>query len=243
MQLAEGWNAWATRAVECVLANATFPTEESETVELMQTTGGRLSVAERMARPHRPREWLDEMGAGLDDVPAEVADRVRSLLRSWLTGRINRIANVYVIMGMMLRDVLNSCTLHDVPHHSEAEAQRRATDIQQKLEEWLDRNHRMEHFPRQPALLHQALLLAVQMDELDFDQIREPDQDTQWRETEEMHLMFRINNLVQARLPPEGRERSRRIGLLEQALRNQVGSESRHLRRLGIALMVFKWWD
>ena len=144
---------------------------------------------------------------------------------------------MHVAMGMMLRDVLHSCTLQGDPHPQEREAQRLAQKIQESIEAWLDRNHRMDLFPRQHALLHQAITMAVEMDSMDFDQIPTSEISRQARDHEETHLMVRVNNMVRTYLTgrSEG-ERMRRLRLIEEAVRNQLGSESRHLRRLGVAL-------
>ena len=245
MPLPPFWPLWVQRAIQGVLCDSATvlvdegtPVEENEpeVLGLMQTTGGRLTLAERLSRPHRPREWIHALGRDLDGTWPEVSERVRALLRQWLVSRVNRIGGVFAVMGMMIRDVADACSLTDGSQVPDVEALRLAGEIQQRMEAWLERNHRSELFARQPALLQQAIFLAVQIDELDFDQIPVLDDELRRMEHEEVQVMYNINNLVRRVLPREEEERSRRIRLLEEAVRNQLGSESRHLRRLGVAL-------
>ena len=242
MPLPPFWTLWVQRAIHGVLCDSAAvlvdegtPLEENEpeVLGLMQMTGGRLTLAERLSRPHRPREWIHALGRDLDGTSPEVSDRVRALLRQWLVSRVNRIGGVFAVMGMMIRDVADACSLTDGSQIPDVEAQRLASEIQQRMEAWLERNHRSELFARQPALLQQAIFLAVQIDELDFDQIPVLDDELRRMEHEEVQVMYNINNLVRRVLPREEEERSRRM----EAVRNQLGSESRHLRRLGVALL------
>ena len=140
--------------------------------------------------------------------------------------KVNSIAGSTVVVGMMIRDVLRECTLLPFMETVEAEAQRLAAEIQQDIEDYLSRAHRSEQFAAQPWLLHQALLMAVRVDEMDLERLPVEDQEQQRREHEEVHLMFRANQLVRQHLPQ----------VIMEALRNQIGSEARHLRRLAIGL-------
>ena len=204
----------------------TVPVDEAS---LMQMDGGRLSASARLAMTRRPREWIRALAERLDE-------RVRVLLRSWLTTRLNRVAGTTVTVGMMIRDVLHECVDHPVEAAAEREAQRLAQEIQRDVEGYLDRAHRHDLLTSQQWLLHQSLLLAVRVDELDRDRAPMTDEQLERREHEEVHLMFRANQAVRNVLPREGQERARRIRLVTEALQSQIGSESRHLRRLAIAL-------
>ena len=66
-----------------VIVKERAPVEENEpeVLGLMQTTGGRLTLAERLSRPHRPREWMHALGR---DLPGGVGQGIRALLRQWL---------------------------------------------------------------------------------------------------------------------------------------------------------------
>ena len=174
------------------------------------------------------------MGASLDDADPQGAQRVRSLMRSWLTARLKRIACTTVVMGLMIRDVLHECTTIDLEQPAERHAQRRAAAIQQSLEQFLERVHRHDHYSSQSMLLHQALLQAVQIDEMDYDQVPMEDAEPQRRELEE--VVFRTNNAVRSFLQVDTAERGRRVRLITEALQSQLGLESRHLRRLGIGV-------
>ena len=207
-----------------------------ETSCLMQVTGSRMSHSVRAAQPHRPREWLRALGPRLEGLAPATASRVRALLRQWLTMRINRIAGSTVVVGIMIRDVLHECTLLPPVESVEVEAQRIAEEIQQDIEAYLGRVHRSEQFATQPWLLHQALVMAVRVDEMDLDRLPMVDQDQQQREHEEVHLMFRANQLVRQHLPREGSERARRIQVIMESVRSQIGAEARHLRRLAVGL-------
>ena len=110
------------------------------------------------------------------------------------------------MMGMMIRDVADACSLTDGSQVPDVEAQRLAGEIQQRIEAWLERNHRSELSARQPALLQQAIFLAVQIDELDLDQIPVLDDELRRMEHEEVQVMFNINNLVRRVLPREEAE-------------------------------------
>ena len=72
--------------------------------------------------------------------------------------------------------------------------------------------------------------MAVRVDEMDLERLPVEDQEQQRREHEEVHLMFRANQLVRQHLPREGSERARRIQVIMESLRNQIGSEDRHVQ-------------
>ena len=118
----------------------------------------------------------------MDELPPEVGRRVRALMRLWLTRRINIVASTTVVMGMMIRDVLHECTLTPPSETVEAESQRLAAEIQRDIEVFLNRVHRADHYAVQPWLLHQSLLMATRVDEMDFDRIPMEDHELRQRE-------------------------------------------------------------
>ena len=69
---------------------------------MMQASGRRLTASDRSTRPRRPAEWL-EARALFERLPRVVAERVRSLLRAFVTSAANRVGFVFVELGMMLR--------------------------------------------------------------------------------------------------------------------------------------------
>ena len=236
------WCEWLQRAETRIYEDSALRTQgardvdgpvDSEDASLMQTSGRRLTLAERMTRPRRPAEWV-EARAVIDRLPRLVAERVRALLRSFLTNLVNGMGFIYVELAMMLRDVLHDSALEPPPGRHEATAQATASHIQAAIRAYIDRNRQADHRTSQPMLLHAALRLAMGVDEMDPSLLEagaggEGD-------IEEVHLMFRVNNAVREVLPREGSERCRRLSLIMRAVSNQIGSDARHLRRLCMGL-------
>ena len=246
--LAPFWRDWAMRLETRVMEDAAFPDflarlregharedESDDVTGLMQTGGRRLSAADRAVRPRRPNEWM-EARTIIDRLPRTVAERVRTILRNFLTGRVNRVGFIYVEMGMMLRDVLYDTSVDTLSRSQEDTAQNAAMQIQRVVESYVDRNFRMELRVMQHFLLQESLRMALAVDEMNTTRLPEHGLQDGQDELEAVHLMFRVNNAVRANLPDTREERSRRVGLTMRALANQIGSEARHLRRLCISL-------
>ena len=172
----------------------------------MQTAGRRQTAIDRAVRPHRPQDWARAMQE-LRELPPEMADRVRSNLRGWLTARTSRTACVNAVMGMILRDVVSGCSLYQLPEASEKEAQQRAEKIRKMVEEYLGRVHRHDQFVHQPGLVQESLLTAVRMDETDLERMP-AELEGEARELEEVHLMYQVNNAVRRHLPVAQGDRS-----------------------------------
>ena len=90
--------------------------------------------------------------------------------------------------------------------------------------------------PVQPHLIQEALRQAVRLDELDLSLYPIEDSERTATELEEVHLMFRANNMIREHLASDSTARGWQVRLLLRAVRNQMGSAARHLLRLGICL-------
>ena len=93
----------------------------------MQSGGRRLNAVDRSTRPRRPTEWL-EARALFERLPRVVADRVRALLRVFITNAANRVGYVFAELGMMLRDVLYHNAIGPLHGAQETLAQNTGTD-------------------------------------------------------------------------------------------------------------------
>ena len=206
-------------------AQMTGPTTgtSSDEAVLMQTGGRRLTNSERSARPRRPQEWLELM-TRIKRLMPDQGNKVLSLLKVWITSRINRVGHMFVA----LRDTIHACMDTLVPDSVDCKAIELANAAIQNLEAFLDRNHRSDMLPTQPQLVQEALRQAVRIDELDLSLYPVEESKRTATELEEVHLMFRANNLI--------RERMWQIRVLLRAVRQQMGLAARHLRRLGICL-------
>ena len=207
---------------------------EEDHAWLMQLGGRRQTAVDRALRPRRPREWMEAMRS-LEGLPCDVAARVRSLLRAWLNARLNRVASVNVVLAMMLRDVAQGGLLGDLAPDLERTAQNNFVTIRRDIEAYLDRNHQHDHFPHQAGLVQEALRQAVHINETDFESMP-AEVDLVARDMEEIHLMFHANGVVRRLLLNNPGQRRQRLRMLMQALRQQLGGEARHLRRMSICL-------
>ena len=240
------WSTWTTRVLERLRETSTFAVEEGAHMRyglstpedatcLMQSGGRRLPMSARLVRPARPREWQQVL-AELSRLPPMVADRAKAIVRAWITARINRVASVCVSLGQMLRDVLHYSSLDVLPPALEQQASQSASESRLRLQEWFDRCCGMDLFATQPFLIQEAIRLALQVDEMNLTLLPFTDSEAEQNELEEVHLMFRINNVVREALEGPPQERARRLQVLLQALRHSMGSEARHLRRIGVSL-------
>ena len=74
------------------------------------------------------------------------------------------------------------------------------------------------------------------MDGTDIDLMPVTDDYQARLDNEEVHLMYHANNQVRRWLQAQPSERTRRLTLLTRAVQEQLGSEARHLRRMGVVL-------
>ena len=243
MPLPAFWQAWAEMAVSRILSNATFEADaetvgacsgDETEVSLMQVEGRRLTMGERQVRPRRPREWLAFVQVLSERAP-RIVERVHQAMRSWLVRRVTRVGYVFYSLGLMLRD-----TLHAVEPALSGDDEREADElirgIQQQLEDYPDRNHRWDLAANVPLLVQDCLRQAVRLDELDTELYPVDEGSHQARGQEEVRLMYVVNNLVRSRLPRDPGTRAGCVRLLIQTVRAMLGSEARHLRRMGICL-------
>ena len=239
------WRTWIARVTERLREDTEhFPSSSTsvaasestgEDHSLMQTSGRRLTGPERALRPRRPQEWADIVQRLRSLLPA-VASRVLTIARSWITSRINTVGHVFVSLGLMLRDTLNTNEDVDVPAAVDVRAREVAGAAVESLNQWMDRHLRMDLRPTHQYLVQEAIRQAVKMDEVDLSLFPTSDEDRASIDLEEVHLMYRTNNLIRDRLDPDTRTRENQIGMLHDALKQQIGTSARHLRRLGICL-------
>ena len=161
--------------------------------------------------------------------------RARSILRRWLTERTDRHGQTFVQLGLMLRDVATDCVLAPLAPDQEQLAVQEAERVLQDVCDLLQRRHDAALGARQPALVHEALLLAIRMDEMDVDLMPLPTPD-QVRVENEVQLMIYANQIARHAIQGPPGVRSRRLRRLLRALEAHIGSESRHLRRMGVIL-------
>ena len=102
------------------------------------------------------------------------------------------------------------------------------------LQECLDRRHATVMGARQPVLVHEAVLFAIQMNETDLDLTPITDQVQEMLDSEEVNLMHNANNIVRRLAVGDPGERARKVRLLLKAVQSQLGSEARHLGRVGV---------
>ena len=130
----------------------------------------------------------------------------------------------------MLRDV--EWIVHYTDYHKTKKrscSRCRRETVLRELRDLLQRRHEQRLGARQPVLVHEALMLALRMDETDLDLMPVTSAEHSRTDHEETHLMFMANQG-----PP--RVRAQRLRRLLRAVQAQVGSESRHLRRMGVIL-------
>ena len=208
---------------------------DAEDSMLMQVGGHKLTTGERLARPHRPVEWTEALRK-LTQLPPHIATRSRAILRKWLSEKAQQTGYTLAAVGMMLRDVLMDCTLRPLEAAAEKKAAEAAAEIPPALQHYLNIRHTQGGGARQSALVHEALLLAIRMDETDIDLMPVTDDYQARLDNEEVHLMYHANNQVRRWLQAQPSERTRRLTLLTRAVQEQLGSEARHLRRMGVVL-------
>ena len=188
-----------------------------------------------MTRPRRPQEWM-QLTNQLAGLPPIVAERVKSVLRNWLTNKINQVGQVFFALGLMLRDTLCANQAQALDQPEEQQAQRLISHAQEQLLDYLERNHRWGHHVHLQLVVQECLRQAVRLDELDVAQFQQEDDERNRAELEDVGLMFRTNQLVRSSLPTDPLARSCHIRLLIEAVRELMGTEARHLRRLGVCL-------
>ena len=263
MPLPHYWQQWAEVAVSRVvddatfqveLANATTPPEvgcgsvdavagsgqasdaaSDDHVSLMQQGGRRLTVVERLIRPSRPMEWMDIM-ARLSHGSRAAADRVKSALRMWLSRRVNRIGHLFFTLGLMLRDTLHATDGGPSLDAEDAWVREVTEPAVAELAVWFERRCLHGHEVNLPFLVQECLRQAVRIDELDTSLFDPSEELRLQRDIEEVSLMFRVGNMVRQGLGSNPEVRAGRVRRLIQEVRALMGSEARHLRRLGICL-------
>ena len=251
MALPDYWQRWFEMAVTRLLEDSTYddasshhdqhphtadssfpPSDESG---LMQVDGRRLTMSERMVRPRRPQEWLELMSRLRSMLPM-IQRRTFGFLRSWITARLNRVGYMFISLGLMLRDTLHADEVEPLPTTMDAQAKGLAQVATEALGHYLDRTLRSELHPMQSFVIQEGLKLAVRMDELDVNLFPMEDGMRAQLDMEEIHLMYRVNNLIREHLKSDEASRDIRVCLIKNELRNMMGSEARHLRRIGTCL-------
>ena len=215
--------------------NSLRPDQGGDGSSLMQTGGGRLRMSERLVRPRRPQEWLLFLQQ-VRSQPTEMLERVKTVIRNWLSNKINQVGHVFLALSLMLRDTLFADMTQALEPAAEDAAQRHLTNIQEQLLEYLERNHRWSHQVHQQFIIQECLRQAVRLDELDVTLFQMEEDERNRVAMEEVGLMFRTNSLVRDSLPAEPSQRSACIRLIIGAVRDVMGTEARHLRRLGVCL-------
>ena len=207
---------------------------DGEDHSIMQTSGRRLTGPERALRPRRPQEWVELVHRLRSMLPA-LANRVLIIARSWITSRTNRVGHTFVSLGLMLRDTLHTTKDANVPATLDHRARELASAAIDGLNQWLDRHLRMDLRPMNQYLVQEAIRQAVKMNEVYLSLFPTTDEERVSIDLEEVHLMYRTNNLIRDRLNSDSRMRENQLGL-HDALKQQIGTSARHLRRLGICL-------
>ena len=239
------WRAWLTRVYERLREDTEhFPSSsdctdrgegDGEDHSMMQTSGRRLTGPERALRPRRPQEWVELVHRPRSMLPS-LANRVLIIARSWITSKINRVGHTFVSLGLMLRDTLHTTEDANVPAAVDHRARELASAAIDGLNQWLDRHLRMDLRPMNQYLVQEAIRQAVKMDEVDLSLFPTTDEERASIDLEEVHPMYRTNNLIRDRLNSDARMRENQLGLLHDALKQQIGTSARHLRRLGVCL-------
>ena len=147
-----------------------------------------------------------------------------------------RLFYTLVELGMMLRDVVPDCMARSLAPELEARAWLMAERVQKTLQESLDRRHSTVMWAGQPVLVHEAVLLAIQMNETDLDLTPITDQAQEMLDSAEVNLMYNANNIVRRLAVGGPGQRARKVRLLLKAVQSQLGLEARHLRRMGVIL-------
>ena len=180
-------------------------------------------------------EWMDIMSR-LSRGSMAVADRVKSAMRTWLSRRINRIGHLFCTLGLMMRDTLHATDGGPSLDEQDAWVREATETALAELAPWFERRCLQGHEVNLPFLVQECLRQAVKIDEMDTS-LFDPSEDLRLRcDTEEVSLMFRVGNMVRDRLGGNPDVRAGRVRRLIQQVRALMGSEARHLRRLGICL-------
>ena len=149
--LSDYWERWSRRALffcfeladEVFYSPGTQVTgvgervgEDEDTVTSMQVSGRRMTMAERMARPHRPREW-QELLASLRELDPRVASRTMSIVRRRLMQITEQQGATFTVLGMMLRDMVAACSLFPRLEVQDAVARREVARVIEAVHRFL----------------------------------------------------------------------------------------------------------
>ena len=236
------WQAWVAEAFRLVAREGGFrvchaaPTEdnvETEEDSLMQFQN--LNPTVRAVRPHRPEPWQAALHR-MRQFPSRIRRRILKLMEEWLERQVMRLGHPLAEVSMMLRDSRNVLCMEPLQGEEETVSQRAAGDLQGRLSRYLDECHEHREGARLQNMLDMSLDMAQHYDELDFDQLPLGREERDRQDFEETQLQYLVNQEARLWLQGEASSRTMMASQLLQALRNQIGSECRHLRRLFIAL-------
>ena len=235
------WSGWMTHAASQLRQHANFePTcepergqeHEQEEVMMMQFEPG--TVLQRLVRPRRPELWNEALRK-LAALPRGPRSLAMDQVRTWLERQACRLGHPFVIHGMMLRDSHSALCLSPLTHDETRVGMDAAREAIAAADAYLQRYLDHQEGARQQLLVDAAVELASRYDELDDALVPLDGGERARRDFEEVQLQFLVNEQVRAALRGQS-ERGARVEQLQQALRAQIGSEARHLRRLCIAL-------
>ena len=204
-----------------------------DVANLMQMQGS--SSGARATRPRRPREWQQALRR-LQGLTEPVRTRAYQRLQEWLHQRVNRFGFPVVVQAMMHRDCVQAARMDRLTVEEENLANEEAREIMRVVDNYVDQYHRYQDGAYQAVIVNAANDLAAHFNETDDGRAGLGIVEHDRRDFEEVQLQYQVNRMLIAQLRERPELRSRRLRLLQQALRNQLGSESRHLRRMAMAL-------
>ena len=204
-----------------------------DVANLMQMQGS--SSGARATRPRRPREWQQALRR-LQGLTEPVRTRAYQRLQEWLHQRVNRYGFPVVVQAMMHRDCVQAARMDRLTVEEENLANEEAREVMRVVDNYVDQYHRYQDGAYQAVIVNAANDLAAHFNETDDGRAGLGIAENDRRDFEEVQLQYQVNRMLIAQLRERPELRSRRLRLLQQALRNQLGSESRHLRRMAMAL-------
>ena len=191
--------------------------------------------ATRAVRPSRPGPW-EEMLRQLRSEPRSVRRAVLGHLETWLEQQVLRLAHPAVEVSMMLRDSrTGGCEVEQSPDER-VRARELSISFQHRLRTHLEESLRHRTGARLQEMLDHVMDLAEHYDNLNVDGMLAGDLERDRQDFEEVQLQYLTNQQVRTGLQSRAHLRRTRLKLLIRAMRNQLGAEARHLRRMCIAL-------